>query len=251
MLRRTITFAHAAFTGVGLSISAALGYGLWSSRHLPFTPDIGALLAHRSVGDYTLSTSHFFDLTGPSFAALRLPAAIAVVTFALGPLAAWMLRTRRKPLASTLTIALTSTTFLIAAHIALVRFAPMLSSRDFAKRIQQIEHDNPGPDEVLIYGDQAFGSSIPFYLNRQVLLVDGRSTSMLFGSTFPDAPPIFLTHVQLLAQWGTGPRKILFVPLEQRDAVNRLLGLRQILVAETSGKVLLTDRPLSSVAATP
>jgi 4-amino-4-deoxy-L-arabinose transferase-like glycosyltransferase len=244
-LRRTIAFAHAAFTLLGLAIAAALAYGLWTSRHLPFAPDIGALLAHRNVGDYTLSTSHFFDLTGPSFAALRLPAAIAAAAFAIGPIAAWMLRTRRKPLASTLTIALTAATFLIAAHIALGRFAPMLSSQDFAARIRQIERNHPGPDEILIYGDQAFGSSIPFYLDRQVLLVDGRSTSMLFGSTFPDAPSIFLTHDQLLAQWGKGPRKILFVPLDQREAVNRLLGSRQILLAETSGKALITDRPLS------
>jgi len=248
-LRRSITFAHAAFTLVGILIAIALGYGLWTSRHLPFTPDIGALLAHRSVGDYTLSTSHFFDLTGPSFAALRLPASIALAAFAFGPIAAWMLRARRKPFASTLTIALTAAAFLIAAHLALVRFAPMLSSQDFAARILQIERDNPGPNEVLIYGDQAFGSSIPFYLNRHVLLVDGRTTSMLFGSTFPDAPPVFLTHDQLLAQWGAGPRKILFVPLEQRDAVTHLLGSRQIVLAETSGKALITDRPLSSVAA--
>ncbi len=249
-LRRTITFAHAAFAFLGLAIAAALGFGLWTSRHLPFIPDIGALLAHRSVGDYTLSTSHFFDLTGPSFAALRLPAAIAAISFAIGPTAAWMLRSRRRHMASTLAIAITSAAFLVAAHIALVRFAPMMSSQDFALRIRQIERDNPGPDQILIYGDQAFGSSIPFYLDRHVSLVDGRTTSMLFGSTFPDAPPLFLTHAQLLAQWGTGPRKILFVPLERRDTVNQLLGTHQVLLAETSGKALITDRPLSSTTAT-
>jgi len=248
-LRRTITLTHAAFTLLGIATAAALGYGLWTSRHLPFTPDIGALLAHRSVGDYTLSTSHFFDLTGPSFAALRLPATIAAIAFALGPLVAWSLRARRKPFTSTLVIALTAAVFLSAAHIALVRFAPMLSSEGFAARIRQVERDNPGPDQILIYGDQAFGSSISFYLNRHVSLVDGRTTSMLFGSTFPDAPPVFLTHDQLLAQWGRGPRNILFVPPEQRDAVNHLLGSRQIVLAETSGKALITDRPLSSVVA--
>jgi len=67
---------------------------------------------------------------------------------------------------------------------------------------------------------------------------------MLFGSTFPDAPHLFLNNADLLARWGTGPRKILFVPLEERDAVDRLLGPRQYLLKETSGKALLTDRPL-------
>jgi len=247
---RTITFAHASLTVLGLAIASALAYGLWTSRHLAFVPDIGSLLAHRGVGDYTLSMSHFFDLTGQSFAALRLPAALAALAFAVGPLTAWVLRTRRHALASTATIAITAATFLIAAHIALVRFAPMLSSRDFASTIQHLEADHSiAPDtQVMLFGDQAYGSSIPFYLGHHVSLVDGRSTSMLFGSLFPDAPHIFLTHDDLLAQWGRGPRKILFVPLEKRDDVDKLLGPHQILLKETSGKALLTDRPLDKPA---
>ena len=145
-------------------------------------------------------------------------------------------------------IALTSAVFLTAAHIALVRFAPMLSSQSFAATIQSLERSGriSPQNEVLIFGDQAFGSSIPFYLDRRVDLVDGRTTSMLFGSTFRDAPPIFLTHDQLLAQWGHGPRKLLFVPLEQRNAVDHLLGTRQIVLQETSGKALITDRPIDN-----
>src|SRR4051794_181287 len=68
-----LTGAHAVFAGAGVLAAGAFGWGLWESRHLPFVADIGTLLAHREVGGYTLSMSHFFDLTGPSFAALRLP----------------------------------------------------------------------------------------------------------------------------------------------------------------------------------
>jgi len=246
-LRRALTFAFTTYTVLGLAIASALAYGLWSSRHLPYLPDIGDLLAHRNVGDYTLSMSHFFDLTGPSFAALRLPAALALIAFLSGPAIAWLLFTRRRFLPAILSIAATSSVFLIAAQIAFVRFNPMLSSVNFAETIQTLErtHQISPNTEVLIYGDQAFGSSIPFYLNRQVKLVDGRTTSMLFGSTFPDAPPIFLTSADLLAQWGQGPRKLLFVPLEQRSDVDQLLGSRQIILQQTSGKALITDRPLA------
>ena len=251
-LRRALTFTFAAYTTLGLAISAALAYGLWSARHLPFVPDIGELLAHRDVGDYTLSMSHFFDLTGHSFAALRLPASLALIAFLLGPAIAWTCyarsrHARRRFLPAILAIAATSTVFLVAAHIAFVRFNPMLSSVNFASTIQTLErtHQISPNNIVLIYGDQAFGSSIPFYLDRRVDLVNGRTTSMLFGSTFPDAPPIFLTSADLLAQWGHGPRKLLFVPLEQRDAVDELLGSRQIILQQTSGKALITDRPLN------
>ncbi len=245
-----ITFAHAAFTTLGLLIAAALTYGLWTARHLAAAPNVGDLLAHRGVGDYTLSMSSLFDLTGPSFAALRLPAALALAAFAIGPAVSWILRARRHHLASTVTVALTSAVFLIAAHIAFARFAPMLSSQDFAARIQQLEATGQisRDNTLLLYGDQAYGSSIPFYLNRPLsrpaFLVDGRSSSMLFGSTFPDAQSLFLTPAQLVSEWGTGPRKILFVPINHRDDVDHLLGSRAILLQETAGKALLTDRPL-------
>jgi 4-amino-4-deoxy-L-arabinose transferase-like glycosyltransferase len=247
---RWITVAQATLTLIGVAAASALAYGLWTSRQLSFVPDIGDLLAHRGVGDYTLSMSHFFDLTGPSFAALRLPAALAAFAFAVGPTVAWWLRTKRRHLAATTAIALTSTVFLVAAHIALVRFEPMLSSQDLAEKIQELEDDRAisRDNQVLLYGDQSYGSSIPFYLGEDVYLVDGRSSSMLFGSTFPDAPHIFLTHNDLLKTWGTGERKILFVPLEKRDEVDRLLGNHKILLEETSGKALFTDRPLDNPA---
>jgi 4-amino-4-deoxy-L-arabinose transferase-like glycosyltransferase len=242
---RWITFAHATFTVLGLAIAITLACGLWTSRNIPFVPDIGDLLAHRGVGNYTLSMSALFDLTGPSFAALRLPAALAASAFLIGPAGAWLLRTRKRHLASTTTIALTSAVFLIAAHIAFARFAPMLSSKNLADTIQQLEANGEisRDNKVLLFGDQAYGSSIPFYLGREVSLVEGRSTSMLFGSTFPDAPPIFLTSQDLLNTWGKGQRKILFVPIEKHDEVDHLLGNNKVLIKETSGKVLYTDRP--------
>jgi 4-amino-4-deoxy-L-arabinose transferase-like glycosyltransferase len=247
--RRWVTFAHAAFTVLGALIAVALVYGLWASRSRPFVADIGDLLAHRGVGDYTLSMSHLFDLTADSFAALRLPAALAALAFAAGPALAWMLRVQRRHIAATTAIAFTMAFFLVAAHIAFARFGTMLSSQNMAAKIQQLEMEGKLARGVplMLYGDQAYGSSIPFYLDRHVGLVNGRSTSLLFGSTFPDAPPIFMTGVELLKVWGKGERKVLFVPLEKRDEVDRLLkGRPQVLLDERSGKALITDRPLVS-----
>src|ERR1700733_5197434 len=246
--RRWIPVAHATFTVLGVAIALVLAYGLWTSRHEPFVPDIGDLLAHRGVGNYTLSMSALFDLTGPSFAALRLPATLAGVAFLIGPATAWFLRSKKHHLASTTTIALTSAIFFIAAQIAFVRFTPMLSSKSFAQTIQHLEatHSISPDNEVLLFGDQAYGSSIGFYLGRDVYLVEGRSTSMLFGSTFSDAPPIFLTAQDLANTWGKGDRKILFVPIEKRDEVDRLLGNNKLLLKESSGKTLYTDRPLNN-----
>lgn len=236
-----LTGAHAAFAVIGIAIAIALGSGLWASRNLPFEPDIGTLLAHRGVGSYSLASSHFFDLTGPSFAALRLPAALAAVTLLIGPVVAWYLRKRGHSFESTVSVAFTAAVFLIAAHIAFVRFEPMLSSRAFANTINRL--DSPA-DQLIIYGDQADGSSIIFYTHRQALLVNGVATSMIWGSCYPDAPHIFLQDKDLLSIWGNGPRKFLFVPGDRHDHVEALLAGHLYKLQELSDKTLYTDRPL-------
>jgi 4-amino-4-deoxy-L-arabinose transferase-like glycosyltransferase len=260
---RWLNGVHAAFAGVGLLIAAALGYGLWSARKLPFVPDIGTLLAHRGVGDYSLALSHFFDLTGHSFAALRLPAAIAMVTLLVGPFIAWRLRRRGHGFESTLSLAFTAAIFLIAAHIALVRFQPMLSSKAFADTINRLTAANPADAELLLYGDQADGSSVTFYTGRRALLIHGRTwyfepdpannggstdlfgSSMIWGSDYPDAPHIFLSDRDLLALWGHGKRKFLFVPGDYYQHVRALLGDDHLFeLQELSDKTLYTDRPL-------
>ncbi len=253
VLRRTLLGAHWVYALFGLVAAVALGVALYGSRGYARPADIGSLLTHRGVSNYTLSMASFFDLTGSSFAALRLPAALACAAFAVGPVAALWLRSKRAHRLATGTVIATSTVFLLAAHIALSRFAPMLSSKDFADRIRDLTVTQQiCPDtEILLFGDQAYGSSIPFYLDRQVKLVDGRSTSMYFGSTFPDAPPIFVTPEELLAKWGTGRRKILFIPQERHADADRLLGSKAIVLAETSGKLLVTDRPLAPSSSSP
>jgi hypothetical protein len=238
---RWLEVAHAIFAVVGLGAAVALGYGLWASRHMPYVSDIGALMARRDVGGYSLSMSHFFDLTGPSFAALRLPAILAAVTFLVGPSVAWWMRVHKQHLRATFTTAITAAVFLVAAHIAYVRFQPMMSSRAMADTLNRIAAPN---DVLMFYGDQSYGSSILFYTQRRAYLVDGRTTSMLWGSYYPDAPRIFLDDAQMLAMWGQGPRKFLFVPRKYRNHVEALLGKHTYLVQEVSDKELLTDRPL-------
>ncbi len=144
-----LTRAQAVFAVIGILVAIVLGWGLWDSRKLPFVADIGTLLAHRDVAGYTLAMSHSFDLTGPSFAALRLPAVMAAITLLVGPAAGWLLRRREKNLAATISVALTSAVFLIAAHIAFARFEPMLSSKQLADTIIQKGSSN---DSFIISG---------------------------------------------------------------------------------------------------
>lgn len=243
---RLVTAAHIIFALLGFLIAGALFYGLWSSRHLPFEPSIGDLLAHRAVGNYTLSMSHFFDLTGASFAALRLPAILAMLAFAFGPAVAWNLRLHKRHTAAIAAMAFTTAMFLVAAHIALVRFGSMLSCKQLADTANDLVAQKriDSNYQLMLYGDQSYGSSVIFYTGHHALLVNGRSSSLIFGSTFADAPHIFLNSNDLLASWGHGPRHLLFVPADMHDEVEKLLHGRYLLLRETSGNSLVTDRPL-------
>jgi 4-amino-4-deoxy-L-arabinose transferase-like glycosyltransferase len=247
-----LTIAQALFAVVGILSAAALAWGLWSSRNLPFVPDIGSVLAHRGVGDYTLSMSHLFDLTGESFAALRLPAALAAVALLIGPLAGWLLRLKKKHVASTVSVALTMAVFFVAAHIAFARFEPMLSSKPLADTI--IQKGTPN-DSFIIYGDQSSGSSVIFYTHkffhaRPALLVlprcgqHGEGSTLLWGSCYPDAPDIFLSDAKLASVWGVGERKWIFAEDPDRANVERVLGGRLYAVQTIADKTLWTDRPL-------
>ncbi|HSY34881.1 MAG TPA: glycosyltransferase family 39 protein [Acidobacteriaceae bacterium] len=247
-----LTNAQAVYSIIGIAVAAALGWGLWDSRALPFVPDIGTLLAHRAVGNYTLSMSHFFDLTGPSFAALRLPASLAAIALLLGPAVGWILRRKGKHLAATISIALTSAVFLIAAHIAFARFSPMLSSERMAETIMQ--RGSPA-DTFIIMGEQSDASSIVFYTHNffhgkpaDVVLPrcgqHGEGSTLLYGSCYTDAPDIFLSDAQLQSTWGSGDRKWLFAQDTNQLKAQHLLAGRLYLVQTVADKDLWTDRPL-------
>ena len=243
--------AQALFSVAGILAAAALGWGLWESRNLPFVPDIGTLLAHRDVGGYTFSTPHLFDLTGPSFAALRLPASMAAIALLVGPALGWILRARDKHLPATLSVALTSAVFLVAAHIAFARFEPLLSSRQLADTI--VAKGSPS-DSLIVYRDQSDASSVIFYtysfLRKPAYIVvepcspDRNGSSLLWGSCYPDAPHIFLSEDQLSRNWGTGERKWLFAQDTRQSRAEQLLVGRLYPVQSIADKALWTDRPL-------
>ncbi len=237
--RKLLVGSTAVIALIGAAAAIALTAGLWQSRHLPFVPDIGAALVERGVGNYTLSMSHFFDLTGGAFAALRLPAALAALALLIAPVASLLLRFKHRPRAATWALAGGMAVLLVAAHLALARFEPYLSSRPLAQAVQPLIRPD---DRLVIYGDFSYGSSLTFYLQRPAWLVNGRTTSLEYGSRFPDAPPVFWDDAQLAREWSGGTRLFLFVSRERREDADRLALGPRFLIAESSGKRVYSNR---------
>ena len=247
-----LTGAQAVFAVIGV-LSAALSAGaLWDSRNLPFVSDIGTLLAHRGVGDYTLSMSHFFDLTGASFAALRLPAVLAAVALLIGPAVGWLLRVKGKHIAATVSIALTSAVFLVAAHIAFARFEPMLSSKPMADTI--IAKGSPA-DTFIIYGDQSDASSVVFYTHnffhgKPALLVlprcgqHGEGIQPAVGFLLSRRARYLSQRRPALENLGHRRAQMALRPGHEPAQSGELLAGRLYPVQTLADKALWTDRPL-------
>jgi 4-amino-4-deoxy-L-arabinose transferase-like glycosyltransferase len=208
-----------------------------SVRHVPTPGDISAALAvHPPGGIYTLSLGHIEDLTMPSFAYLRIPLAIAAVAFLVGTLGTFRAIDQRGFLAAALMMVI----FLYAAHLALVVFDPYMSSRPLADALV----GSPAGKLIVDHHYYTF-SSVFFYTNRTALLLNGRIHNMVYGSYAPGAPDVFIDDLQFKNLWLEPERWYLAASRSELPRFESLVGAAKLnVVAESGGKVILTNLPL-------
>ncbi len=113
--------------------------------------------------------------------AFRVPLILVAVALVLGTFANMVLRSINMIRLGNYALVAMMVVFLIAAHMALVTFSPVLSSKALADAI--------GPriktgDVVEINGEYEAGSTLGFYLRRQVRILNGRSSNLWYGSFF-------------------------------------------------------------------
>jgi len=198
--------------------------------------DLSSLLA-ANPEFYNLSLGHLFDLTGAAMGLFRGPlAAVAISMLGVG-LGSYLLRHRRLTYAANVVLAASMVVSLLAAHEGLVRFYPILGSKNLALAVKN--ELRPG-DRVIIDGWLSTGSTLIFYTGHQVGLINGRIYGPWYGSFWPDAPPIFGTDESLRQAW-TGPQRIFLLTFSNQRATDLArFGPVHILAAE-GGKFILTN----------
>jgi 4-amino-4-deoxy-L-arabinose transferase-like glycosyltransferase len=245
--KRWLVRMQAALAVVGAVLAAVLIAMLWVSAKVHVTGDISSLLKEHENDFYRVSMAHILDLTPQAFALLRLPSALAAAAFLFGLSAAWWLRRKGRAAGAAICLAITMAVFFFAANIALGVFGPYLSSRPLmTKVLPQIT----AADTLALYGEFDAMSGVGFYTDRQLLLWNGRYNNLEAGSYYRDAPHIFLTDPEFLSLWRGPKRVFLFVPSEQRaPAAQRLPAVGSYLLAESGGKAVYANHPVTSVAA--
>ncbi len=201
-------------------------------RNLPAPGDISSALGHHPSA-YTLSLGHMMDLTFDSFAYLRPPLLIASLAFFAGALGTFRWVGRRAFLSAALMMVL----FFNAARLALVVFDPFLSSRPLAEAILR------SPPGQLVINRNYYGfSSVPFYTNRDALILNGRYFNLEYGSYAPGAPDVFIGDEQFKKLWFDTRRFYLVTYAERLPDFEKLVGREQLtIVAAGGGKLLLTN----------
>jgi 4-amino-4-deoxy-L-arabinose transferase-like glycosyltransferase len=192
--------------------------------------------------NYNLSLGHLYDLTGNAMGFFRGPlVTVSLCMLLLGPVA-YLVRRRGHTFAANLLIAAAMTGVLLGAHEGLVRFYPILGSKDLALAIEA--QRKPG-DLILIDGELTAGSTLLFYTNdttQHVILVNGHINGPWFGSYWPDAPPIFAGDAQLHRLWSGNQRVFLLT----YHPTERLADLRPYgpvnSFASSGGKTVLSNR---------
>jgi hypothetical protein len=223
------------------TLFAAAAFYILLQAHTPAPNTDLATLLTEHPSDYALSMGHFLDLDTRALGLFRVPLALAALSLFLGPLAAFLLRRKSKPHAANLALAAGAFGFLLAAHLGLQTFAPVLTSAQLAETIAPQVRPQ---DLICIHGEYESGSTLGFYLQRNnIHILEGRSSNLWYGSFFPDAPPIFETPSSIAAKWP-GPQRI-FLWQSLTDPPNqlpKLPGPVYILVS-SGGKEILSNQP--------
>jgi 4-amino-4-deoxy-L-arabinose transferase-like glycosyltransferase len=206
------------------------------SWNYPTPGDISQALSPHP-GAYKLSLGHMEDLTIASFAYLRPPLLLAGAAFLFGAIGTFRLLGRRAFFAA----AIMSIVFFQAARIAMADFDPYLSSRPLAEALRR---DPPG--RLIVDHHYYEFSSIFFYLNRTALLLNGRFNNLVYGSYAPGAPDVFIDDQQWKEIWQRPERSYLVITENSVGRLEKLVDRGQMVTAaESGGKLLLTNQPLS------
>ncbi len=126
--------------------------------------------------------------------------------------------------------------FFLGARLAMVRFDPLLSSREMAERILASE-----PGTVIVDHHYYTFSSIAFYTGRGELLLNGRWNNFEYGSNRPGAPDVFIDDAKLKALWAGPGRYYLVAKADQLPRLESLLGSGMVMMEASGGKVLVRN----------
>ncbi|HXY13428.1 MAG TPA: glycosyltransferase family 39 protein [Terriglobales bacterium] len=241
-LRRWANACSVALAAVGLLACIVMAFLALSSPASAPAGDIADLL-HSGPAEsqqYALSLGHFLDLNRRVMPLFRTPLLLFGLAVFAGSALNWYFRRRARCDIGDWSLAAMSVCLLIAVHLALVTFSPILTSKPLADAIARVYE--PG-DIIEINGEYEGGSTLNYYTGHQVRILNGRSANLWYGSYFPDAPQIFDDSESFQLLWNGPQRVFLWTENEKLDEGVRTLDPKTVfLLARSGGKAIVTNK---------
>jgi len=200
--------------------------------------DIATLL-RLHPGHHHLFLGHLADLTFASMGAFRIPLYIYGAALLAGVTANLIFRLRNQTRMANCFLAGMMVFLLIAAHIALNTFSPVVSSAVLAEAIKP--EMNSG-DVVVVNGYYRDASALNFYLERPIHLLNTPGGDL--GPFSRDVPSLFENSSSLATQWSGAGRVFLWTTPQSAPTLPGAV----YLIARDGGREILSNQPNSGGA---
>ena len=199
----------------------------------------GVLKLKEHHGLYFYHFDPLLDLPLESIYVLRTPLLLAGLGLGLVlPLHIWLKKGEVKAgiLATAMII------FFSAANLGFLIFAPRLTSKPIADEIRGYLDEKP---VIILDGSYEEASSVAFYTGQPVLLHNGRSYNLEYGSYYTDAPQLFLSDTELEQYWRQRSKRLFLVTSQSRLAhLERIIPHEKYIYAKYGNKVLFSNIPV-------
>ncbi len=197
--------------------------------------DIGTLL-NLPLREHRYFFGHLADLTLAAMGAVRVPLLITAAALVAGVTGNLIFRRRNKIRLANCFLAGMMVFILIAAHVALNTFSPLVSSAILAEAIKP---EVGSGDAIVINGRYEDASAMGFYLEHPLRMLNGRDGDLWYGSFFSDAPAAFEDNASLAKLWNGPGRVFLWTKPENMPALNGPV----YLIGRNGGREVVSNEP--------
>ena len=238
--RLGLVFAWIIFVS-GLVKAAAAVFLAWHAPVPAPGTDIATLM-HLHPEEHGPFFGYLFAFTFASMGAFRVPLLITAAALAAGGMANLVFRWKKKARMANCFLAGMMAFLLVAAHLALNTFSPVVSAAVLAEAIKPEVNAN---DVVVVSGPYEDASALGFYLERPVQMLNARADILAPWSFSPDAPKIFVDNAALGTLWSSGTRVFLWTT---PGSVPTLPGEAYV-VGRDGGREIVSNQPNNGGAA--
>lgn len=225
------------FLAAGIAGAVIATFFAIRAPYAPSGTDVATLL--RQVPGRHFFLGYVSELTFASMGAFRLPLFIAAAALLVGVAANLIFRLKNKPRIANCFLAGMMVFVLVAFHLALNTFSPVISSAVLAEAIKP---EVGSKDMVIVNGRYRDASAMGFYLERPIYLLNVASTDL--GPFSSDAASLFENSSLLATQW-TGPTRVFLWTKMQAPPI---LPGTAYLIARDGGREILSNQPNSGGA---